>query len=104
VLYVSDQSFALGRVDITIRIDGKIAVSDTFDVGNEHNWRRYRFTIGPGVHHLTAQSHAGHARIAATFRTGKTVNAVVDYWYSPGNPGGERKLTFTHTPGQIAFA
>jgi hypothetical protein len=104
VLYVSDQSFALGQVDITVRIDGKVAVSDEFDVGNESNWSQYRFTLGRGVHHLTAITHQGHARIAGTFRIDKTLNGVVSYWYSPGNPGGERKLTFTYTPNQIAFA
>jgi hypothetical protein len=104
VLYVSDQSFALGQVDITVRIDGRVAVSDEFAVGNEHNWKQYRFTLGLGVHHLTAVTHQGHARFAGIFRIDKTPNGVVDYWYSPGNPGGERKLTFTHTPNQIAFA
>ena len=57
VLYVSDQSFALGQVDITVRIDGKVAVSDEFEVGNEHNWKQYRFRLGRGLHHLTAVSH-----------------------------------------------
>ena len=104
VLYVSDQSFALGQVDITVRIDGKVAVNDEFAVGNEHNWKQYRFTLGPGVHHLTAVTHQGHARIAGIFRIDKTLNGVVDYWYSPGDPGGQRTLTFTHTPNQIAFA
>jgi hypothetical protein len=104
VLYVSDQSFALGQVDITVRIDGKVAVSDEFAVGNEHDWKQYRFALGRGVHHLTAVTHQGHARIAGIFRIDKTLNGVVDYWYASGNPGGERKLTFTHTPNQIAFA
>jgi hypothetical protein len=42
VLYVSDQSFALGQVDITVRIDGRVAVSDEFAVGNEHKRKQYR--------------------------------------------------------------
>ena len=104
VLYVSDQSFALDHVDITIRIDGRVAVRDEFAVGNEHNWRQYRFQLDPGVHHLTAFSRDGRARLASTFRVKEKLNGVVDYWYSPGNPGGGRKLTFTHTPNQIAFA
>ena len=104
VLYVSDQSFELGHVDITIRIDGKVAVSDRFAVGNEHNWRQYRFQLDPGVHRITAVSHRGRAQLASTFRMKEKLNGVVDYWYSPGNPGGRRQLTFEHTPNQIAFA
>ena len=104
VLYVSDQSFATSQVDITIRIDGRVAVIDQFAVGNEHNWKRYRFELDPGMHRLTAVSHDGRARLVGTFRVKKTLNGVVDYVYSPGNPGGDRKLTFTHTPDQIAFA
>lgn len=84
VLYVSDQSFALPQVDITIRIDGKLAVSDRFAVGNEHNWKQYQFALDPGMHHLTALSRDGRARITSTFRVKEELNGVVDYWYSPG--------------------
>ncbi len=104
VLYVSDQSFALSPVDITVRVDGKVAVSDEFAVGNEHNWRRYRFQIGAGVHRLTAVSDSGRARFVGSVRMRRTLYGVVDYWYSPGNPGGERKLTFHHSVAPIAFA
>jgi hypothetical protein len=103
-LYVSNQSFALDPVDITIRIDGRLAVSDDFAVGNEHNWKLYRFDLAPGMHRITAVSRAGRARLAGTFRVRRTLSGVVDYWYSPGNPGGARKLTFHHSQGQIAFA
>ena len=104
VLYVSDQSFETDHVDITIRIDGKVAVSDQFAVGNEHNWQQCRFQLPLGVHRLTAISQHGHARLASTFRMGRNLNGVVDYWYSPGNPGGQRKRTFSHTANQTAFA
>ena len=104
VLYVSDQSFKLPTVDITIRIDGKVAVSDDFAVGNEHNWIKYRFALGRGMHHLAAITHAGHARVEGRFRIDGKLNGVVNYWYSPGNPGGERKMTFDHTTHEIGFA
>jgi hypothetical protein len=101
---VSDQSFALGQVDITVRIDGKVAVSDEFAVGNEHNWRQYRFQVGAGIHRLVAVSRIGRARVVGTFRIHRTLYGVVDYWYSPGNPGGERRLTFHHSSQPLAFA
>jgi hypothetical protein len=56
------------------------------------------------MHHLKAISRDGRARITSAFRAKETLNGVVDYWYSPGNAGGGRKLTFTHTPNHIAFA
>ena len=89
------------EVDVELHVG---PVRDEFAVGNEHNWRQYRFQLDPGVHHLTAFSRDGRARLASTFRVKEKLNGVVDYWYSPGNPGGGRKLTFTHTPNQIAFA
>ena len=89
VLYVSDQSFKLDHVDITIRIDGKVAVSDQFAVGNEHNWKQYRFQLDPGLHHITAISHRGQAQVVGTFRMKQKLNGAVDYRYSPGNSGVE---------------
>ena len=104
VLYVSDQSFALDRVDITIRIDGRVAVADEFTVGNEHNWHEYRFRLPPGLHRLSAVSRDGRARLEGSFRIKDRLYGVVDYWYSPGNPGGERKLTFQHSSARFSFA
>jgi hypothetical protein len=104
VLYVSDQSFKLDEVDITIRVDGKVAVSDLFAVGNQHNWKQYRFQLDPGAHRLTAASRIGNARVARTFRVEQKLYGVVDYWYSPGNPGGERRLTYRQSREPLSFA
>jgi len=61
-LYVSNQSFAISPVDITIHIDGKKAVDSKFDVGNQHIWIGYSFSLSKGEHKLVAVSKKGDAR------------------------------------------
>lgn len=83
VLYVSNQSFAIPRVDILILIDGRIAVKDTFDVGTQHNWIKHTFSLNPGKHTIRAVSIKGSAEMEREFEVKKKHWAVVNYWYYP---------------------
>ena len=51
VLYVSNQSFALTPVDITITIDEKQVIPSEFEVGEgerrQHNWIMHGFELTP---------------------------------------------------------
>jgi hypothetical protein len=84
VLYVSNQSFQIPRVDIGIEIDGRPAVDKVFDVEEQHNWVEFRFQVKNGRHTLEAVSKLGEAQGSWRFHvTGKRW-AVVAYWYYPG--------------------
>ena len=84
VLYVSNQSYAITPVDITIHIDGKLAVSSDFEVHNQHNWIEYIFDLRLGTHTLVASSETGKAEMIDEFVVSDgSVWAVVDFWYYP---------------------
>jgi hypothetical protein len=97
-LHVSNQSFAISPVDITIYFDGKKALEDDFDVGNQHNWVSYTFRLSKGTHELVAVSEKGGARINERFEIEDEHWAVVDYWYYPKVTGGAGP-----TPKQFSF-
>jgi hypothetical protein len=97
-LYVSNQSFAISPVDITIHIDGKKTVDRDFDVGSQHNWIGYSFSLSKGEHKLVAVSKKGGARFEGQFEIKDEHWAVIEYWYYPDTTGGAgptpRKFSF----------
>ena len=101
-LYVSNQSFDHGRVDITVWINGFVAVDDEFEVGNQHNWSEYRFNLADGPHTIRAETATGEAILEETFQVKAKRWAVVDYWCC--NDLSEPKFTFNISAQPIAFA
>ncbi len=97
-LYVSNQSFAISPVDITIHIDGKKAVDRKFDVGNQHIWIGYSFSLSKGEHKLVAVSKKGDARFEGQFEIKDKHWAAIEYWYDPNNTRGAGP-----TPKQFSF-
>lgn len=81
VLYVSNQSFEIDPVDIVIEIDGEQIIDGDFDVGNQHNWKRYVLRLSPGRHTLTARSTDGDATLNESFVASDRRWAVLNYWY-----------------------
>jgi len=106
-LYVSNQSFAISPVDITIHIDGKKAVEGAFDVGDQHNWTGYTFRLSKGEHELVGVSERGGARITEQFQIEDEHWAVLDYWYYPKVTGGagptRRQFSFNIQDKPIYF-
>lgn len=81
VLYVSNQSLDLERVDIAIEVDGQPVLDQYFNVGSQHNFKQFILRLASGRHVLTAQSIKGKASLKKSFFvTGKRWVAV-DYWY-----------------------
>lgn len=86
VLYVSNQSYAIDPVDITILIDGRKAVIGAFPVENQHNWYQFRFALEPGHHQLVAISARGQARLTQDFEVSAARQwAAVNYWFYPAS-------------------
>lgn len=102
ILYVSNQSFAVNPVDITIAIDGESAVEADFDVAGghvpQHNWVRHQFALEPGTHTITAASEKGKAALEKQFEITDKHWAVIAYWYYPDNARGA-----TPTPRKFSF-
>jgi hypothetical protein len=102
-LYVSNQSFERGAVDILVFIDGRPAVDGNFEVGNQHNWIEFTFDLEDGKHALHAESVAGEAVLEERFQVEGKRWAVVDYWCCDSGQA-EPKFTFRVTAEPIAFA
>ena len=103
VLYVSNQSFALTPVDITITIDGKKVISSSFDVGNQHTWIAHGFELTPGTHKLEAVSAKGEAKIEEEFEIKDDKHwGVLSYWYYP-DQDGKKHFTFQIQNEQVYF-
>ena len=101
ILYVSNQSFTISPVDITILIDGKKAVEADFAVKHQHNWIMHTFRMLPGNHKLVAVSKKGSARFEKEFEVKDKHWAVVDYWYDPKQ--SEKKFSFNMQGTPIQF-
>ena len=81
-LYVSNQSFAIDPVDIQIRIDGELLVSDTFEVLNQHNWIRYDLELTVGEHVINATALDGEVELHETFQVAAETWSLVEFWDS----------------------
>jgi len=95
VLYVSNQSFAITPVDITVLLDGKTAVDAEFAVENQHNWVKHVFSVPPGTHRIDVRSEKGDAELHQRFRVTDEHWAVLDFWYYPPQFGREMKPQFS---------
>jgi hypothetical protein len=101
-LYVSNQSFERGNVDIKVWINGFVAVDEDFDVGNQHNWVEFKFHLADGSHAIRVESSRGDAVLQEQFESGGKRWAVVDYWCC-GGPD-EPKFSFLVSDRPIGFA
>ncbi len=80
VLFVSNQSNQTNPVDITIYLDGRLAVNQDFLVGSGHNIVRFQFQLDPGTHTLRSITTRGQSDATATFDLPSTPWGVVDFW------------------------
>ena len=86
ILYVSNQSFANGEIDIQVTIDGTNVVSQDFTVDNQHTWIPFTLNLAKGKHVLIARSVAGKATIIEEFEVSGEHWSVLSYWYTPDYP------------------
>ena len=87
-LCVSNQSFALDTVDITVFIDDHLVLKRDFYVGIQHTWVNIQFRLSNGRHTLRAISNIGSSSVEKDFTLQKTQWAVVQFWYYPKATGG----------------
>lgn len=95
-LFVSNQSFDLDRVDITVKLDGQLAVSGDFDVEGQHTWIKFDFALAPGPHELEAVTVDGETSLVETFEMDDRKWGVLNFWfYGPDH--------YEPTPRQFSF-
>jgi len=98
-IIVSNQSFEIDAVDVHIRIDGKVAISDVFHVEGQHTFVAHTFQVAPGSHELAIETDVGDAELTASIETTADKRwATVMFWYYPEGSGGDEP-----TPRQFSF-
>lgn len=97
VLWVSNQSFDLDPVDIAVEIDGTTVIDRSFDVGNQHNWKKFVLRLRPGGHTIHARSSKGDVTMTRKFAVDQKQWAVIDFWYNDGTSGTPTDPLFTFT-------
>ena len=101
VLYVSNQSFDLSPVDITVCIDGQKAVSSDFLVGTAHNWIAHRFRLSPGTHTIKASSEKGAVQLEKEIEIKDKHWAVINFVYTA--KGAKKQFFFRIQATPLAF-
>ncbi len=82
-LFVSNQSFAIPRIDLAVRIDGAVVVERILETGHQHTWHAFEIDLRPGRHRLDARTRTGRATLSSTFSMGRQAWGVLAFWYYP---------------------
>lgn len=87
VVHVSNQSISRSAVDIEVSIDDQIIASETFEVGDQHRWKRFEVHLDAGLHVLKARSVDGRASLEETFTVDGKHWIGLSYWYNTRDNG-----------------
>jgi hypothetical protein len=104
VLYVSNQSFTVDPVDITVTIDGEVVVDGNFFVEGQHNWIQFDLELAPGDHTLRANSIGGGADHEELLTVDGPLWIVVDYWGGVESEDGAPMFSVFTSPDPVGFA
>lgn len=95
---VSNQSFAIDPVDITLSIDGLTVAEGDFKVGSQHTFHTFDLEVDPGTHMLRAQTTKGEAVLEKPWDATGERWLTVMYWYYP-----EGTTSATPTPRSFSI-
>lgn len=88
-LLVTNQSFEVPSVKVTIQIDGETVVDDTFDVESQHNVVTFDVSgLTPGLHEVTVESDTGITAEQTVTMEDAAKYVFVSYWSQPGQDDG----------------
>jgi hypothetical protein len=94
-LVVSNQSIKVSPVDIEVRVDGELVVSEEFEVGGgvreQHQWRELAFELEGGSHRIEVSSQRGDAALEDAFELDGPKWAALAFWSPAGRSSGEQK-------------
>ncbi len=86
-LLVSNQSFELDPVDITIHLDDQLAVTGDFRVEGQHTWIPFEFGLADGPHTIAIRTADADASLTESFTIDGDRWGVVMFWYYPPGSG-----------------
>ena len=98
VLFITNQSFAISPVDITVVVDGEKVLTFEFHCRGQHKWYPFGLDLAPGKHTIELRSKRGGAKLEKEFEVTNQKYGVVCYWFYPeaigGAPATPRELKF----------
>jgi hypothetical protein len=106
---ISNQSLATTPVDIEVAIDGRVAISEEFDVMGgglpQHNWQTFHYQLESGPHTIVVSSVKGRARIESDVEVTGQHTVTIAYWHDPGSvyQGAERFFTLAFSEKPVAY-
>ena len=107
VLYVINRSPEIDPVDIEIRIDGRLACQQAFEMNSmlPDTGETFVLQLSDGQHVLSAESINGEAALETSFTVTGKHWAVLDYEYAPttAHPPEPRQLRFIMRDEPILF-
>ena len=92
-LFISNQSFAMSNVDITVSIDNVTVVDDRFPVEDQHYWRGFPISLASGTHTLVAATQTGATNLQTEITISSNHSALLEFWYYPDKSSGGVALT-----------
>ena len=103
-LYVSNQSFAIKNVDISVEVDGELVISEYFNVGTQHTFKEFKLALKPDKHRIHAWSNKGEAETSSEFEVKEGDIGVLTYLYSRKSKHGDplpKQITFSVGKGPL---
>ena len=100
LLRVSNQSYLDDPVALTVAIDGREVLSQSFDVRNQHHFVQFPLSLGPGRHQLRASSGTG-VLLSEEFtlpETGERRHAGISYYNHADEDGAFIDWSIQSTP------
>jgi len=95
-LYVSNQSQSIIPVDIEVRINGRIMLSEEFGETTapvtQPAWKPFELEPGNGVHKLVVISRRGDARLESVLEIDGRLWAGIAYWPNDRQGDGTQSL------------
>jgi hypothetical protein len=102
-LYVSNQSFSVDPVDITITLDDEVVVAQDFLVEGQHNWIEFALELAGGEHGIEVRSARGLATYEGVLPVDGPLWVVIDYWGGAESEDGAPMFSVYVSTEPVAF-
>ena len=103
-IYISNQSFDIPSIHLTVTLNGKKLADQSFAVNRQHTWISFKATYKMGSNTIRIQTKDGKVVAQTSFKLKKgPMNAVISFWKSEEDETPNGYITFYLSPDQIKF-
>jgi hypothetical protein len=99
ILLISNQSLEVNPVDITIKVNEKLILEDSFYVQGEqpvqHNWQQHKLHLANGEYQLSVSSQKGQASVNTSLLINGEHKILIAFWKDNQDKGKLSKAHFS---------